>query len=78
MVRRMTTPAKDRAPHNQVLLGVGYWTDGAQDPRKPVGRMKLSDLMNYDDRPSYRHKRLWEFHLNWAHEKHDFTWIRPH
>lgn len=52
-----------------------YWTDGIDNPKdtaRTVARMKLSDLMNYDPRASYRHKKLWEFHLAWAHK--DYKW----
>jgi len=53
-----------------------YWIDGIDDPKdtsRLVKRVKLSDLMNYDPRASYRHKRLWEFHLGWAHKEYGWT-----
>ncbi|MEP7457077.1 hypothetical protein [Phyllobacterium sp. SB3] len=50
-----------------------YWTAGVKDPRTPVGKIKLSDLMNYDPRCSYKHKRVWEFHLGWSHADYEHT-----
>ena len=53
-----------------------YWVDGINDPKdtsRLVKRVKLSDLMNYDPRASYKHKRLWEFHLGWAHKEYGWT-----
>lgn len=53
-----------------------YWIDGindAKDTSRLVKRVKLSDLMNYDPRASYRHRRLWDFHLGWAHKDYDWT-----
>ena len=53
-----------------------YWINGINDPKdtsRLVKRVKLSDLMNYDPRASYRHKLLWEFHLGWAHKKYGWT-----
>src|SRR4051812_16648883 len=69
----MTEPqAKARAS----AVPYPYWTDGINDPKdtsRLVKRSKLSDLMNYDPRASYRHKRLWEFHLGWAHRDYNWT-----
>ncbi|GAB1717535.1 MAG: hypothetical protein NTAFB05_25770 [Nitrobacter sp.] len=68
----MTTEAKpdlDALPHP-------YWVDGINDPKdtsRLVKRVKLSDLMNYDPRAAYKHKRLWEFHLGWAHKDYGWT-----
>ncbi|AHY50705.1 hypothetical protein [Bradyrhizobium japonicum] len=53
-----------------------YWIDGINDPKdtsRLVKRVKLSDLMNYDPRASYRHRRLWDFHLGWAHKDYNWT-----
>lgn len=50
-----------------------YWTQGVKNPRSPVGKIKLSDLMNYDPRCSYKHKRVWEFHLGWSHADYEHT-----
>jgi hypothetical protein len=53
-----------------------YWIDGINNPKdssRLVKRVKLSDLMNYDPRASYKHKQLWEFHLGWAHEDYNWT-----
>jgi hypothetical protein len=53
-----------------------HWIEGIHDPKdtsRLVKRVKLSDLMNYDPRASYRHKLLWEFHLGWAHKKYGWT-----
>ncbi|MCD1642460.1 hypothetical protein [Aurantimonas coralicida] len=53
--------------------GLSYWTRGVTSPTTPVGKSKLSDLMNYDPRHSYKHKQLWEFHLNWSHSDYGHT-----
>lgn len=53
-----------------------YWVDGINDPKdtsRLVKRVKLSDLMNYDPRASYKHRRLWEFRLGWARK--EYAWI---
>lgn len=69
----MTEP---RAKARASAVPYPYWTDGINDPKdtsRLVKRSKLSDLMNYDPRASYRHKRLWEFHLGWAHRDYNWT-----
>lgn len=53
--------------------GLSYWTKNVKDPRDPVGKIKLSDLMNYDARATYKHKMLWEFHLGWSHADYEHT-----
>ncbi|MCF6103175.1 hypothetical protein [Mesorhizobium muleiense] len=53
--------------------GLSYWTKNVKDPRDPVGKIKLSDLMNYDARATYKYKMLWEFHLGWSHADYEHT-----
>ncbi|MBZ9984756.1 hypothetical protein LB521_26860 [Mesorhizobium sp. BR-1-1-8] len=53
--------------------GLSYWTKNVKDARDPVGKIKLSDLMNYDARATYKHKMLWEFHLGWSHADYEHT-----
>jgi hypothetical protein len=69
MTESRAKPAASAAPHP-------YWIDGINDPKdgsRLVKRAKLSDLMNYDERASYRHRRLWDFHLGWAHKDYNWT-----
>lgn len=53
--------------------GLSHWTQSVKDPRDPVGRIKLSELMNFDNRCTPKHKIVWEFHLGWAHKDYDWT-----
>ena len=54
-------------------MGVGYWTDHVKNPTDPVGRLKLSGLLHHDDRASYKHHIIWQFHLDWSHQKYGNT-----
>jgi hypothetical protein len=69
MTEPRTKPPAGDVPHP-------YWIDGINDSKdtsRLVKRTKLSDLMNYDPRASYRHRRLWDFHLGWAHKDYNWT-----
>lgn len=49
-----------------------YWLRDVKDPRSPVGRSKLGELIDYDHRTAERHRTVWKFHLGWAHK--DYAW----